>query len=216
MKSFTQEQEKLAKRTKARKALIIVDVQNDFCEGGALAVPKGNEVIPEINALQNSDDYTLIVATLDFHPHNHKSFASNNNAPVGSLGELNGQPQVMWPNHCVEGTKGADLHKDLETLRIGKVFRKGRNPEVDSYSGFFDNDKKSETGLGQFLKDKGIDEVHVVGLALDYCVKATALDAKQLGFETVVIEKGTRAVNLSPDDGNNSLKELKAAGIIVA
>lgn len=196
-----------------KKALIIVDVQNDFCPGGALAVKHGDEVVAVINGLQKN--YDLVVATKDWHPLNHKSFASNNNAPVGELRTLNGRPQVMWPNHCVQGTEGAEFHPELNTLKIEKIFTKGENPEVDSYSGFFDNDKKSSTGLGEYLREKKVTEVDVVGLALDYCVKATALDAKNLGFKTRVILDATRAVNLHPEDTNKAVLELTEKGIEV-
>lgn len=203
---------------KNKKALIVVDVQKDFCQNGALAVPAGDEVVPVINDLMESKEYDLVVATLDWHPLNHKSFASNNEidgkaVPVGSMGELGGMPQVMWPNHCVMNTDGAKTHKDLHTEKVHRFFTKGSNKDIDSYSGFFDNDKKSSTGLGEWLKQKGITEVDVVGLALDYCVMATAVDAKTLGFKTNVIENATRAVNLSPDDGAKALVTLKEKGI---
>jgi nicotinamidase/pyrazinamidase len=196
-----------------KKALIVVDVQNDFCPGGALAVNNGDAIIPFINSLLNLKKYDLVVATKDFHPALHKSFAINNNKEVYSLGDLGGLPQVMWPAHCVEGTFGSELHPQLDSSKINKVFNKGTNPEIDSYSGFFDNDKKSATGLGDFLKKNNIDSVDVVGLALDYCVKATALDAKSLGFETSVLLEGTAAVNLQPEDAIIAQQELIAAGI---
>lgn len=196
------------------KALILVDIQNDFCPGGNLAVKDGDQIIPLINKLQ--DKYDVIVATQDFHPANHKSFASNNpGKAVGSLGELGGQVQVMWPDHCVQGTKGAEFHPDLDLSKVDKVFPKGTNKEVDSYSGFFDNDKLSSTGLADYLKEKEVTTVDVVGLALDYCVKATALDANQLGFNTRVILAATKAVNLNPDDDQKTIKELADAGVNV-
>lgn len=196
-----------------KKALIIVDVQNDFCPGGALAVAQGDEVVDKINQLQKN--YDLVVATKDWHPLNHKSFASNNNAAIGELKNLNGISQVMWPDHCVQGTFGAELHEKLHTWKIEKVFTKGENLEVDSYSGFFDNDKKTATGLGDFLKEQNITDVDVVGLALDYCVKATALDSKELGFNTRVILDATKAVNLNPEDGTKAVLELIANGVEV-
>jgi nicotinamidase/pyrazinamidase len=197
---------------KNKKALILVDIQNDFCSGGSLAVPQGEEIIPLVNQLQKK--YDLVVATQDFHPQNHKSFASNNQgAKVGELRSLGGQVQVMWPNHCVQNTMGANFHPTLDISKVVKVFTKGENPEVDSYSGFFDNDKKSSTGLGEWLKGQGVTDVDVVGLALDYCVKATALDAQKLGFNTSVILSATRAVNLSPDDGAKAVEDLKSVGV---
>ena len=194
------------------KVLILVDIQNDFCKGGNLAVPEGESIVQQVNAMQK--DYDLIVATQDFHPKNHKSFASNNpGKKIGELGELNGQVQVMWPDHCVQNTFGSEFHPLLNMTNVRKVFPKGVNPEVDSYSGFFDNDKKSSTGLGEWLKEKGVKEVHVVGLALDYCVKATALDSAALGFKTKVFVSATKAVNLNPDDGRNAIEEMKAKGV---
>lgn len=199
-----------------KNALIVVDVQNDFCEGGSLAVPQSNEIIPNIAALMKDIlTFDLIVATQDLHPKNHKSFASNNNAPVGSLGSLGGQVQVMWPDHCVEGSTGADFHNKINSKAFDAVFPKGQNPEVDSYSGFFDNDHKSSTGLGEYLRQQGVERVFVVGLALDYCVKATALDAKTLGFDTTVILRATKAVNLNKGDDSKAINELKDAGVII-
>lgn len=196
------------------KALILVDIQNDFCPGGALAVRQGDKIIPLVNQLQK--EFPLVVATQDFHPLNHKSFASNNpGTTVGEMGELNGLPQVMWPNHCVQGTSGAEFHPGLKLNSVRKIFKKGTNPEVDSYSGFFDNDQKTATGLGDYLKQAGVTEVTVVGLALDYCVKATALDARRLGFKTTVIISATKAVNLNPGDDQKAIKELQDAGVII-
>ena len=196
-----------------KTALIIVDIQKDFCPGGALAVSQGDEIVKTINELQLKN-YDLIITTQDFHPKNHKSFASNNQGKkIGELGELNGQAQVMWPDHCVQGTEGVGFHPELNLTKVNKNFTKGSNPGVDSYSGFFDNDKKSSTGLGEYLKENNISKVDVVGLALDYCVKATALDAKNLGFDTSVILDATKAVNLSPDDGEKAIAELQQVGV---
>lgn len=196
------------------KALILVDIQNDFCEGGALAVNGGKSIVPIVN--QMIEDYELVIATQDFHPPNHKSFASNNlGSTVGELRQLNGQLQVMWPNHCVEGTAGALLIAELNQKKVHKIFKKGMNPEVDSYSGFYDNDHSSSTGLGEFLKEKQVTEVMVVGLALDYCVKYTALDSKSFGFKTSVYLPATKAVNLSQDDDQKAIYELKNHGVIV-
>ena len=197
------------------KALILVDIQNDFCAGGALEVPKANKIIEGVNLLQEEMAGSLIVATQDYHPQNHKSFASNNEGKnVGDLGILNGSPQVMWPDHCVKGTEGAEFHKDLNLEKINKVFPKGENPEVDSYSGFYDNDGVSSTGLAEYLKEKGVEEVVVVGLALDYCVKFTALDAVKEGFKTTLKTNLTKAVNLNAGDDEKALEELREAGVI--
>lgn len=181
------------------KALILVDIQNDFCFGGSLAVPEAEQILPLVNKIQKAN-YDLIVATKDFHPANHSSFKSNN-------------PNGIWPDHCVQGSQGAEFHPKLNTQAIDQVFVKGTNPEVDSYSGFFDNDHKSSTGLGEYLKDQGITEVDVVGLALDYCVKATAIDAHNLGFKTSVIVDATKAVNLRSDDGEKAKAELVNLGV---
>lgn len=200
-----------------KKALVIVDIQNDFCPGGALAVKDGDKIISKVNELIKSGKYDVIVATQDFHPDTHKSFAKNNAGKnVFEMGSLGGMDQVMWPAHCVQGTEGAEFHKDLDMTKVDKVFPKGQNPEIDSYSGFFDNDKRSATGMGEYLKNKNIQQVDVVGLALDYCVKATAIDAKGLGFDTTVIVDATRAVNMNPTDGDQAVKELREKGVKIS
>src|SRR5688572_26357183 len=187
------------------KALIIVDVQNDFCPGGALAVGEGDAIVPVINRVQGKFD--LVVATQDWHPPDHASFASNHtNRTVGELININGQPQVLWPDHCVQGTTGAQLRANLEQSKIAKVFQKGQNREVDSYSGFFDNGHQIATGLGDYLNEARVDEVYICGLATDYCVKFTALDARMLGFETVLIADACRGVNLQPDDSEKAVE----------
>jgi len=197
------------------KALILVDIQNDFCPKGALAVTKGAEVVPVANRLNTSMMFDYVVLTQDWHPSSHKSFASNNEgAEAWTLGELNGLPQVWWPNHCEWGNKGAEFHKNLLTGRANLILRKGMDPEVDSYSGFFDNAKRS-TGLGDWLAAQHIKEVYIMGLATDYCVKFTALDCARLLFKTYLIEDGCRAVNLQPDDGAKAIKEMKSADIEV-
>ena len=164
------------------KALIIVDVQNDFCPGGALPVPEGDRVVEVINRIQPGFD--LVVATQDWHPADHGSFAANHpGRRPGEQIELAGLPQILWPVHCVQGTPGAELHPGLDRSRIARVFRKGTDPSVDSYSGFFDNGRRASTGLGEYLKDQGVTDVYVCGLATDYCVKATALDAVASGVQ---------------------------------
>lgn len=199
-----------------KKALIIVDVQNDFCKNGALEVPNGNEVIPYINQLIKNTQYDEIIATQDFHPADHKSFASNHsNKKIGELIDLNGITQILWPDHCVQGTFGTEFHKELNTSKITKIVQKGKNIEVDSYSGFYDNDHKSSTGLADYLKAKQIDTVEIVGLALDYCVKYTALDAVKEGFKTILHYRGTKAVNLQPKDGMQAVIELLENGVDV-
>lgn len=197
---------------KANEALLIVDVQNDFIPGGALAVSEGDLIVPIINQLQ--EKYQHVIATQDFHPSDHGSFAIQHPGKnPGEMIELAGLPQVLWPVHCVQGSQGADFHPELETKSWEMIFQKGKNPEVDSYSGFFDNARRGDTGLAAYLQENQIDTVFVCGLALDYCVKFTALDAKSLGFETYLIEDATRAVNLSPTDGELAIQEMKEKGI---
>ena len=194
------------------KALVIVDVQNDFCPGGALAVAEGDEVVPIINRVQGLFD--LVVATQDWHPADHASFAVNHPGHrVGEIIALNGHPQVLWPAHCVQGTPGAELRGDLYGSRIAQVIQKGTDREVDSYSGFFDNDHRTATGLGHYLREAGANEIFVCGLATDYCVKFTALDARTLGFDTTLILDACRGVNLQPDDSENAVAEMRAAGV---
>lgn len=195
-----------------KSALILVDVQNDFLPGGALAVNDGDQVVPIINSLQSK--FQTVIATQDFHPANHGSFAANHPGKnPGEFVELNGLPQILWPVHCVQGSKGAEFHKDLKRENWTAIFQKGMNPDVDSYSGFFDNARRGDTGLGVFLKEKEIKTVFISGLALDYCVKFTALDAVSLGFETWLIVDATRAVNLNPTDGDSAIQEMKSAGV---
>lgn len=191
-----------------KKALIIVDVQNDFCENGALAVPNASEIIPYINLLTSQNEYDEVILTQDWHPANHKSFAENNGRQVGDSIILNGVPQFMWPNHCVQGTFGAEFHKDLNLDKVTHIVQKGKNVEIDSYSGFQDNNHFMKTDLDDYLKSKDIQMVEIVGLALDYCVKFTALDAMQNGYLTCVHFKGTKAVNVKPENGKNAIFEL--------
>lgn len=196
------------------KALILVDIQNDFLPGGALAVPDGDKVIPVANRLQPL--FSLVVATQDWHPVNHGSFAASH--PGKNIFEhihLNGLPQTLWPVHCVENAKGAALAAGLNRERIAKVFPKGTDVGVDSYSGLFDNGRRKSTGLGEWLKERGVTDVFVCGLATDYCVKFTALDAVQMGFKTHLIEDASRGVNLQPDDVKNAIAEMKRAGVMV-
>ena len=196
------------------KALILVDIQNDFLPGGALAVPRGDEVIPVANRL--SPTFDLVVATQDWHPRDHGSFAANNPGKKPfEMGELGGLPQVMWPVHCVQGTRGAELHDGLDRARIAHVSRKGMDAAIDSYSGFFDNGKKTATDLAAWLKARGVTKLGVMGLATDVCVKFTALDAVALGFEVTLIADGCRAVELHPGDGAKAIADMRAAGVRV-
>lgn len=198
------------------KALILVDLQNDFLPGGALAVANGDEVLPIARKMMNAG-FKHIIATQDWHPANHGSFASNNaGAAVGSMGKLSGLDQVMWPNHCVQGTRGAEFAKDLDATKFTKIFQKGTDPTVDSYSGFFDNGKRNSTGLSPYLKSVGVSEVVVMGLATDYCVKFTALDAVAEGFKVTFLKDGSRAVNIHPEDEAKAIQEMKAAGVVIS
>ena len=196
------------------KALILVDIQNDFLPGGALAVPDGDKIIPIANKLLPM--FPLVVATQDWHPANHGSFAANHPGKnVFAQIELNGLPQTLWPVHCVQGTPGAELAPGLHRERIAKNFPKGTDAGIDSYSGLFDNGHRQTTGMGEWLKAHGVTEVFVCGLATDYCVKFTALDAAQFGFKTHFIEDASRGVNLQPDDVKNAIAEMKRAGIAI-
>ena len=178
-------------------------------------MPGGDEVIPVANRLVG--DYGIVVATQDWHPAGHGSFASvYDGKKPGDVVELAGLPQVLWPDHCVQGTAGAAFHEDLDTDAIEEVFQKGLDPEVDSYSGFYDLEHRWDTGLGEWLRAMDVDAVDIVGLALDYCVKFTALDAVREGFATTVLQDGCRAVNLQPGDGDAAVAEMWAAGVRVA
>ena len=193
------------------KALLVVDIQNDFLPGGALAVPDGDRVVPIINRLM--DHFDLVLATQDWHPPGHGSFAASHpNRQPGDVIDLNGIPQVLWSVHCVQHSAGAAFSAELRTDRFAKIFQKGIDPNIDSYSSFFDNAKLRSTGLGDYLRQRGVQEIFVCGLATDYCVKYSALDSKSLGIRTHVIEDACRGVNLRPDDSKDAIAEMRAAG----
>ena len=190
------------------KALLVVDVQNDFCPGGALAVEHGNTIVEGINRVAQKFD--IVVTTQDWHPQNHGSFASNHSgAKPFDLGTLSGRDQVLWPDHCVQNSHGAEFHPELQVS--SRNFVKGTNPEADSYSGFFDDDGTS-TGLDVYLKSKNVTQLYICGLATDFCVKFTGLDALKQGFETVVLEDLCKGVNMDPADSDKALNELHNAG----
>ncbi|MGC1240317.1 MAG: bifunctional nicotinamidase/pyrazinamidase [Chryseosolibacter sp.] len=191
------------------KALIIVDVQNDFVAGGSLEVPFGEQIVPLVNKL--SEQFDLVVATQDWHPPSHKSFASNHpdKKPFGKI-ILGGLDQVLWPDHCVQGTAGAAFCHDLQLDRVEAIFRKGMDPQIDSYSGFYDNGHKKSTGLAGYLKERGVTSVYVCGLAGDYCVYFTAKDALKAGFKTFLIEDATRAI--SKKDFENAKETIRRLG----
>jgi nicotinamidase/pyrazinamidase len=196
-----------------KPALLVIDIQNDFCPGGALAVPRGDEVVPIANQFIREffRKDLPVVATQDWHPAGHGSFASTHNVAPFTMGTLSGMPQFMWTDHCVQDTKGAEFHPDL--LDVPTVVCKGMDPTVDSYSGFFDNGGKNDTGLNKILRDMGVDAVFILGLATDYCVKFTALDAVKLNYRTTVILEGCRAVNAPAGTEEMAIREMTAAGI---
>ncbi len=196
------------------EALILVDIQNDFIPGGSLAVAHGDEVVPVANRVQKS--FELIVATQDWHPQDHGSFASNHpGRKPGEVIELAGMPQVLWPDHCVQHSRGAEFHSGLDLSRVAGVFRKGVDPDIDSYSGFYDNGHRRSTGLGEYLREQGVTHVYILGLATDYCVKFSALDAVKLGFTTHVIIEGCRGVELHPGDTERAIEEMRAEGVLI-
>jgi len=195
-------------------ALILVDLQNDFLPGGALAVPHGDELIPLADELQGRFD--VVVATKDWHPSNHGSFAANH--PGKKPGDriiLDGIEQILWPVHCVQNTHGAEFAPSFATSRIAYVFHKGTERNIDSYSTFFDNAHRRHTGLAHYLEKRGIRDIYLMGLALDYCVKYSTLDARQLGLNTFVIIDGCRGIELEPGDIARALDEMKHAGAII-
>lgn len=195
----------------ATSALIVIDVQNDFCPGGALAVAGGDEIIPRVNALM--DDCACVVLTQDWHPADHMSFAASHpGAAPFSMTRMPYGPQVLWPVHCVIGSAGAAFHPDLRTDAAHLIVRKGFRPEIDSYSAFYENDRTTATGLEGYLRSLGIDKVTIVGLATDYCVAYSAIDAARHGFAVTVLEGACRAIDL---DGSlaRSRADMRAAGV---
>ena len=195
------------------KALLVIDVQNDFCPGGALAVPDGDGIVAGVNSLMG--DFDVVILTQDWHPAEHSSFASSHASasPYGMV-EMPYGPQVLWPDHCVQGTQGAAFHAALNTDRADLIIRKGYNPKIDSYSAFFENDQKTPTGLEGYLRTRGIDALVLVGLATDFCVNFSAVDAAKLGFKVHVRQDLCRAIDL-----NGSLAAAKegmdASGVVL-
>jgi nicotinamidase/pyrazinamidase len=195
-------------------ALIIVDLQNDFLPGGALPVPHGDEVIPLANELQSRFD--VVVASKDWHPPNHSSFAANHKGKKpGDRIILDGIEQILWPVHCVQNTHGAEFAPSFDTSRIAHVFHKGIERNIDSYSTFFDNAHRRHTGLAHYLKERSIKDIYLLGLALDYCVKYSALDARQLALNTHVILDGCRGIELARGDIGRAIDEMKRAGAVL-
>lgn len=192
------------------RALIVIDVQNDFCPGGNLAVTDGDAVVTPINAMMA--DFDAVVLTQDWHPADHLSFASNHNAEPMTTTQMPYGTQVLWPDHCIQGTDGAAFHKDLNTTRADMIIRKGYNPKIDSYSAFFENDQTTKTGLAGYLRDRGITDLTFAGLALDFCVAWSALDAIKEEFTASVQVSACRAIDF---DGSldNALTNMKNAGV---
>jgi nicotinamidase/pyrazinamidase len=194
------------------KALLLVDLQNDFLPGGALGVSEGDQVIQVANRLQRR--FELVVATQDWHPPDHGSFAANHPGKhPGEIIELHGLSQILWPVHCVQNTPGAAFAPGLDTSRFARVFRKGTDPKIDSYSTFYDNGHRRATGLGDFLRARKVTDLFIAGLATDYCVKFSALDAMALGLRVHVLANACRGVNLSPGDVAQAVAEMKKAGV---
>jgi len=193
------------------KTLLLVDLQNDFLPGGALTVPEGDQVIAVANRLMPQFD--LVIATKDWHPPDHGSFASQHPGhQIGDVIQLHGLEQILWPDHCIQGTPGAELSSKLQQEPIRNVFLKGVDPRIDSYSAFFDNAHRRSTGLAGFLDERRVKDLHIMGLATDYCVKFSVLDALDAGFRVQVITDGCRAVNLQAGDDERALEEMRQAG----
>ena len=194
-------------------ALLVIDVQNDFCPGGALAVPDGDAIVPGINALMA--DFGAVILTQDWHPAGHSSFASSHDADPMSLTQMSYGPQVLWPDHCIQGSHGAEFHPDLRTERADMIIRKGFNPAIYSYSAFFENDHTTPTGLEGYLRTRGITQVTLVGLATDFCVNYSAVDAAKLGFGVEVRLDLCRAIDF---DGSLTAARdgMAAAGVVLA
>jgi len=197
-----------------KRALILVDIQNDFMPGGALPTRGGDEVVPVLNRLQPQFD--IVVATQDWHPQNHGSFASNHpGKKPGDVVDLNGLQQILWPDHCVQGSRGAEFHRDLDRSHIDKIVQKGTDPTIDSYSTFFDNGRKKSTGLEDFLRSNSVNELTIAGLATDYCVLWSVRDAIDLGFRTTVVRDACRGVELNVGDIERAFDEMRALGATV-
>ena len=195
-----------------KNALILVDIQNDFCPGGSLAVPAGDAIVPLANAMQPY--FELVIATQDWHPDDHMSFATNHPGhAVGEVMTVNGQTQVLWPAHCIQGSTGAEFHPALDMSRVAKIVHKGADRVVDSYSAFFDNAHLRSTGLADYLQEQGVKSIYLMGLATDYCVKYSCLDAVALGFEVYLILDACRGIDLQAGDIQQAVDEMHRAGV---
>ncbi len=199
----------------SKTALLVIDVQNDFCPGGALAVPEGDQVIPVINRIM--EKYDLVVATKDWHPVGHVSFASSHAGKnPGDTVDVGGIEQLLWPDHCITGSGGAEFHPDLDIRGIQLILHKGSNPALDSYSAFFENDKQTITGLHGLLQSHEVDEVFVCGLAEDVCVFFSTRDAAKLGYSVTVVSDATRGVDTPKGNLQKARDEMKSLGITYA
>lgn len=199
-------------RAPVAEALVLVDLQNDFLPGGALGIEHGDAVVPVANRVQRA--FELVVACQDWHPPAHGSFAASHpGRRPGEVIDLDGIEQILWPVHCVQGSHGAAFAPGLDRSRIERVFHKGTDPAIDSYSAFFDNAHRRSTGLGDYLRERGVGSVVLLGLATDYCVRYSALDARKLGFRTRVVLDGCRGVELEPGDVARALREMSEAGV---
>ena len=192
-------------------ALILVDLQIDFAPGGALAVPEGDQVVPVANKLMPAFD--LVVATKDWHPLDHGSFANNHPGKnEGEVTELKGLEQVLWPVHCVENTEGAEFIPGLDSEKIDHVIHKGTEPDLDAYSGFYDNAHRQATGLNHYLKEKGANKLYIMGLASDYCLKFTVIDGCKEGYDITVVTDGCRGIDMNEGDVDRAFEDMKKAG----
>jgi nicotinamidase/pyrazinamidase len=199
---------------KSKKALIVIDVQNDFCLGGTLAVNYGDKIVPVINSIM--DKFNVIIGTQDWHPQTHVSFASNHKGKnVYDQIDADGIMQTLWPDHCVQGTRGADFHKNINNNKFNCIIRKGANPKIDSYSAFLDNDKKTATGLHGYLDAHDVKDVYLCGLATDYCVYFSAMDSIKYGFDTFVLLDACRGIDVPEGNINSCVKEMTGKGIKV-
>lgn len=192
------------------KALLLVDVQNDFLPGGVLGIEGADQIVPIINSL--IDKFACIVATKDWHPNDHISFAKTHGKEPGEVIEVENYRQELWPVHCIQNSSGSEFSPHLRAKKICKVFLKGIDPQIDSYSTFFDNARKRSTGLGEYLKKIGVKELYIAGLATDYCVKYSVLHALELGFKVYVILDGCAGIELNPGDIQQAIDEMRAAG----
>lgn len=201
--------------SEGKSALVVVDMQEDFMPWGALPVPEGDRVIAVANAML-ALPFDVKVATQDWHPADHGSFADQHpGRQPGEFVDLNGLRQILWPAHCVQETPGAEMVDGLEVTRIDRIFRKGEDPGIDSYSGFYDNGHRRATGMGDWLRGQGVTDLYVLGLALDYCVKFTSLDGRKLGFACTLIADGCRAVNVTAGDDARAVDAMRQAGVRV-